>query len=258
MNNSNVFFLLLFSVWIQMFSVVPVGKMLSVWKSLLAVTMQCYLVNGSLNICKVREIKCSLGKLRKSRMSASPFVQVKSQMTFPVILIRASSSVETEWWFQYLQWNAKAEAGDCESRQYFNSEEIQDCKSGSIFPQTAWVPFLGSCIILSLHLCRWNCGPRGPCTMLPPFPHLSHLLPLLVSQAVVLGQSTLSRMLLCCIAKKDVPSSLRKSLFLRYLRLISIHNVSQVTPSPRKLDLWLSTQVKCYCIWELTSEYSVW
>lgn len=61
-----------------MFSVVPVGKMLSVRNTLLAVTMQCYLVNGSLNICKVREIKCSLGKLRKSRMSASPFVQVNS------------------------------------------------------------------------------------------------------------------------------------------------------------------------------------
>lgn len=61
-----------------MFSVVSVGKILSVRKSLLAVTMQCYLVNGSLNICKVREIKCSPGKLRKSRMSASPFVRVKS------------------------------------------------------------------------------------------------------------------------------------------------------------------------------------
>lgn len=77
-DKKNVFFLLLFSIWIQMFSVVPVGKMLSVWKSLLAVTVQCYLLNGSLNICKVREIKCSPGKLRKSRTSASPFVQVKS------------------------------------------------------------------------------------------------------------------------------------------------------------------------------------
>lgn len=118
-------FLLLFAVWIQMFFVVPVGKTLAVRKSLLAVTMQCYLVNGSLNICKVTEIKCSPGNLRKSRMSASPFVHVKSQMTFPVILIRASLSVRTEWRFQYLQWNAKVEAGDCESRQYFISEEIQ-------------------------------------------------------------------------------------------------------------------------------------
>lgn len=61
-----------------MFAVVPVGKALSVRKSLLSVTVQCYLMNGSLNICKVREIKCSPGKLRKSRMSASPFVQVRS------------------------------------------------------------------------------------------------------------------------------------------------------------------------------------
>lgn len=104
-------FKLPFSVWIQVFSVVPVGKMLSVRKSLLSVTIQCYLVKGSLNICKVTEIKCSLGKLKKSRMSASPFIQVEGWMTFPVILIRASLSVKTEWWFQHLQWNAEVEAG---------------------------------------------------------------------------------------------------------------------------------------------------
>lgn len=77
--------------------------------------------------------------------------------------------------------------------------------------------------------------------MLASFPYLRYLLPLLVSQAVVLGQGTSSRMLLCCIVKKYVPSSLQKSLLLIYIHLISIHNVSQVTLSPRKPDLWLST-----------------
>ena len=178
-------------------------------------------------------------------------------MTFPVILIRASLSVKTEWWFQYLQWNAKVEAGDCESRQYFISEEIQEWESGNLFPQSAWVSLLGSCTFLSLHLRKWNCGLRGPCTMLPPFPHLRYLLPLLVSQAVVLGQSTSPRMLLCCFVKKDTPSCLWKPLLLRYLHLILVYNVRQVTPSPRMLDLPLSTQVNCYCIRELTSEYSV-
>lgn len=147
-------FKLLFSVWIQMFSVVPVGKMLSVRKSLLSVTIECNLVKGSLNICKVTEIKCSLGKLKKSRMSASPFIQVKGWMTFPVILIRASLSVKTKWWFQHLQWNAEVEAAVCECRQHLISEEIQVWESGNPFPQSAWVSSLGSWIFLSLHLHR--------------------------------------------------------------------------------------------------------
>lgn len=179
-------------------------------------------------------------------------------MTFPVILIRASLSVRTEWWFQYLQWNVKVEAGDCENRQYFISEDIQDCESEIIFPETTWVSSLGSWICLALYLLRWNCGQRGPRAMLALFPHLRYHLPSLVFQAIVLGHSTSSRMLLCCIVKKDTPSCLWKSLLLRYFNLISIHNVRQFSPSPRKLYLWLSTQASCCCIRELNSEYSVW
>lgn len=159
-------FELLFPVWIQMFSVAPVGKMLPVRKSLLSVTIQCYLVKGSLNVCKVTEIKYSLGKLRKSRMSASPFIQVKGWMIFPVILIRASLSVKTEWWLQHLQWNAEADAGDRECRQHFIPEEIQVWESGNLFPQNAWVSSLNCWVFLSFHLHRQNCGLRHNATSL--------------------------------------------------------------------------------------------
>lgn len=110
---------------------------------------KCYLVKGYLNVYKVTEIKCSLGKLRKSRMSASPFTQVKGWMTFPVILIRASLSEKTEWWFQHLQWNAEVEAGVCECRQHFISEEIEVWESGNLFSQSAWVSSPGSWNFLS-------------------------------------------------------------------------------------------------------------
>lgn len=205
----------------------------NVRRSPLSVTIQCYLVKGSLNICKVTEINCSLGKLRKRRMSASPFPQVKSWMTFPVILIRASLSVKTEWWFQHLQWNSEVEAGVCECRQHFISGEINAWESGNLFPQSVWVSSQVSWIFLSpfAQVEVWTEGTMHNGTSLSEIPSS------LVFQAVALGKTSLSRTLLCYIVKKDTPRHLWKSQLLRCLPPTSIHTARKFTGSPRKLDL---------------------